>query len=531
MDKDFSIKLYTEEEYTECKKWFEEFIKEDILKLCFVKGSWEYFQWEPSPKHWSLLTNSGAVKIYSWKQFLTQVASEFSGVSSNDIFVINKYASELNAPNKLIPRYCDGEGRKEAENYNIRDCSSATKIITVNKDYFELNYFGGRGWFKKSDVLGEVPKTTPQFEVGKWYWYYEEKRYLIKFKKIDGLTVQCSEYIRLANSNHDSSGSSCGYVSDYKEIIEATPEEYSQYLPEGHPDKIDPKPVFEVGKWYKYNGWYLKYSATAGGIWKSSEEINERGVYSAGSGNFGGESIRKVLLTDLTEIQKYLPDGHPDKITPKYNFTVGEWYYDFAFQKTKAKFLRLDGETFIGSEWISDTGKHYAKEFSGNCRKAKRISKEAIQSYLPNGHPDKIASKVEFVVGKWYEYYEKDRYLFKFQTIINSTHVECSEHISLFKNKHYNSGGAVGRIIDYKSAIEVSSDVLSKYLPDGHPDKWISCSLSLNFVIPQDGPKFSISPIKAFPVFVEPEIHKTKEDKEKPLSLISSKKLKIDFVI
>lgn len=82
------------------------------------------------------------------------------------------------------------------------------------------------------------------------------------------------------------------------------------------------KSKFEVGKWYKYvahttNVWYIKYQKTdSNGIFIASEYIDNRRIYKNNLNNFtcGEANSEKVLLTDLSEIQQYLPEGHPDKI-------------------------------------------------------------------------------------------------------------------------------------------------------------------------------------------------------------------------
>ena len=86
------------------------------------------------------------------------------------------------------------------------------------------------------------------------------------------------------------------------------------------------KPQFQVGKWYKYNDWYIKYAKHRNGVWVSSEEISAEGKYLKASSTFGAYTDdAKILLTDLSEIQQYLPDGHEDKII-KYTLEEGEYY-------------------------------------------------------------------------------------------------------------------------------------------------------------------------------------------------------------
>lgn len=76
---------------------------------------------------------------------------------------------------------------------------------------------------------------------------------------------------------------------------------------------------FEEGKWYKTENYYIKYSYTEtvegthsyNKIWG---EIVNHGEYKKFDylANTGMETELKIL-TDLSEIQQYLPEGHPDK--------------------------------------------------------------------------------------------------------------------------------------------------------------------------------------------------------------------------
>ena len=79
------------------------------------------------------------------------------------------------------------------------------------------------------------------------------------------------------------------------------------------PEEKTIKQNFIVGKWYKYKGWYIKYKETVRGYFTASEQITDDKKYTKTNGSFGEADYEKVLLEDLSEIQQYLPDGHPDK--------------------------------------------------------------------------------------------------------------------------------------------------------------------------------------------------------------------------
>lgn len=93
---------------------------------------------------------------------------------------------------------------------------------------------------------------------------------------------------------------------------------YLNLFPKDHSLYSEKTPKYEVGKWYKMNNcWYAKFLTIhgSGRYWRFSEEISSTSHYYPNPSNCSNwESITIELLTDLSEIQQYLPDGHPDKV-------------------------------------------------------------------------------------------------------------------------------------------------------------------------------------------------------------------------
>lgn len=163
---------------------------------------------------------------------------------------------------------------------------------------------------------------TPAFIVGNWYKLETGENnnstkvhYVnyIKYKSNIGRTLYCDEFINiLPNGNGYKTNINCTFAS----MLLVNPidnSEVSIFLPKNHLDKIiEP----EVGRWYKYNDWYIKFYRNNNNVFQSSEEIRPNRTYYKAVSNFGKPDSSKVLLEDLTEIQEYLPDGHVDKIKP-----------------------------------------------------------------------------------------------------------------------------------------------------------------------------------------------------------------------
>jgi len=92
---------------------------------------------------------------------------------------------------------------------------------------------------------------------------------------------------------------------------------------------MENKCEFEVGKWYKYQKWYLKYLKHDNGIWVASEHITDTGKYKSYNANFGSKDCDcQKMPCSIEEIQQYLPEGHPDKISvvkSNQEFKVGDY--------------------------------------------------------------------------------------------------------------------------------------------------------------------------------------------------------------
>ena len=165
---------------------------------------------------------------------------------------------------------------------------------------------------------------------------------------------------------------------------------------------------FIPGKWYKYNGWYIKYKDHVDDIWRSSEQINYSKKYNKIESRFGGRDSddKKILLIDLSEIQEYLPDGHPDKII-KQKFEIGKWYKWYQknhgnYHFGKVERINTETNTVVMLPWIVRCDSYnYSGYFDlSKAEQIQEISVEEIQEFLPNSHPDKITSN-EFKKGEY----------------------------------------------------------------------------------------------------------------------------------
>lgn len=135
--------------------------------------------------------------------------------------------------------------------------------------------------------------------------------------------------------------------------------------------KMEKEVKFEVGKWYKYENWYIKYLKHDDGIWTASEYINDKKSYSNLRTSFGrSDSDSEKVLASIEEIQQYLPGNHPNKITPviqqtrdmQSEFKVG----DFVVNISGSKIIVLKDNTCAIVNERKDDFRHATPEEINN---------------------------------------------------------------------------------------------------------------------------------------------------------------------
>lgn len=118
-------------------------------------------------------------------------------------------------------------------------------------------------------------------------------------------------YLNATYNFINNKGKNDGYSNHNEEyFIPSTEEEFNA--------QNSTKPKYEIGKWYENypNDHYLKILKIEGNEIKGNA-IGSMGTYvEEWEWNLNTNTGKHVLLTDLSKIQQYLPDGHPDKELP-----------------------------------------------------------------------------------------------------------------------------------------------------------------------------------------------------------------------
>jgi hypothetical protein len=131
---------------------------------------------------------------------------------------------------------------------------------------------------------------------------------------------------------------------------------FEQFL-ELYPEYKEDKPKFEVGKWYNYDNYnYIKFERLerCSGYNKLHGETIFSGVYK-NKDYIANTSMENQLikLTDLSEIQQYLPINHPDLIkTDIMKFKVND--YIVILHKSKTRYF-LKNNIYLqkeNNEWL-----------------------------------------------------------------------------------------------------------------------------------------------------------------------------------
>ncbi len=165
---------------------------------------------------------------------------------------------------------------------------------------------------------------------------------------------------------------------------------------------------FEVGKWYKdlnhqnNNHLYIKFKeySEGEGIY-SSECISPIGEYRKKQDDYWIKNNPRnwVLLTDLSEIQPYLPDGHPDKI-------VKAAYYK-CIKVAEPKYFTLNKIYDFESGIVDNGQKHsyleiqhlkdYGNEFELSTKEAYDTQQRDLETCNGKVEPDEIPHTVTTV--------------------------------------------------------------------------------------------------------------------------------------
>lgn len=166
----------------------------------------------------------------------------------------------------------------------------------------------------------------------------------------------------------------------------------------------EPSVEFIPGKWYHFTtmkGKYSLYAKVASVTDKNLFFMNGESI----SNGYFGEAIcietkfieNPRLVEDLSEIQEYLPESHPDK-AKNFKLKIGKWYkfLNGSLKFGKYEKIHNSGNRIKFSEVITSTGIYDNKsthiDFTSNIEPLEDLSE--IQKYLPNEHPDKIKSNV-----------------------------------------------------------------------------------------------------------------------------------------
>ena len=333
---------------------------------------------------------------------------------------------------------------------------------------------------------------------------------------------------------------------------------------------------FKIGQWVtstytncgvkaiKFNGWDTKHpdcpklTEAIDNYGKLVENYNDGGIWNSDYGLC-------LIPFDMTELQQYLPDGHPDKqVVIPTDLKEGNWYkitilnnftHIVKIKKVTSKTITLDVGyyVFVAKKWQNVSGIVETFEITEITPQ----SIEDIQQYLPDEHPDKLKRKsinvcaVEMVVG---EIYAGDWVVFEVNKCVGSlrrcnTEIWCKDMVLKVKNVksiylEFDFSELQRNLSkDWKITTTASNDkrLFRKAEPHEIPVLSSDKSLSLgggsgmqydsNFALKLGGQGQSVSEKPVYSVYIKDD--KPKQKKEEPirLNLTPRKNIKINLVV
>lgn len=163
-----------------------------------------------------------------------------------------------------------------------------------------------------------------RFKKDKWYKYNRSDGYYLKSDRDSKDTIYYSEYISICTGKHDYRNSY--YKNEYVTDEEVSLEEVRKYLPEGHPDRFKKDLKLKENVWYQVTlSGKFKHVFKFIGYYRLGKVNLQGGHYDINGGRwvnatcFDFDSITDIKELSVEDIQQYLPENHPDKITtPKF---------------------------------------------------------------------------------------------------------------------------------------------------------------------------------------------------------------------
>lgn len=158
-------------------------------------------------------------------------------------------------------------------------------------------------------------------------------------------------------------------------------------------DEWNNKPQFEAGKWYTYSNAYIKIKSNIIKKDRVNGEVIEEDEYLEDSYWSNEQFIKNaVLLTDLSEIQEFLPDGHIDKIITKKDELIPKtiYYHGEDDMKWLSRYRNSSSNTVYVINSMCFSGSFYKEQVWGSL--------EGFKKNLRLATPDEI---------EWFELCEK----------------------------------------------------------------------------------------------------------------------------
>ncbi|MFA5634156.1 MAG: hypothetical protein WC973_03320, partial [Candidatus Dojkabacteria bacterium] len=157
-------------------------------------------------------------------------------------------------------------------------------------------------------------------------------------------------------------------------------------------------PKFEVGKWYRLGKWISKFKEIKNNTEFWAESINTESRFYDKNGYLCLNKYTPKLITDLSEIQQYLPDGHPDKIKEfvlpeKWCIKVQENSCPEVVREWRQALLKYCGDWLDSGYICGDTGYHTGstKDFPMGYTE---ITLEQFKKYILKEEKEEAPEKV-----------------------------------------------------------------------------------------------------------------------------------------
>ena len=203
-------------------------VKKGVLLTILEINPWNYYVMDDGSEYWT----DGMLEDIE-PEFVLPEKWCVKCVRQDEVDIVEKYLYGKVLPNPYIPKYLTNKGLGDMPGHNPTYFKE-WRCNEITFDQFKKYVL------KETESESKPKEEIPKFIIGRWYknpkWWSSAEDFCKFSGEFDADLIGYTEKIIKGNFYSKEAG-----LWRAEGCIEASIEEYSKYLPDGHPDKIKPE--------------------------------------------------------------------------------------------------------------------------------------------------------------------------------------------------------------------------------------------------------------------------------------------------